>query len=422
MQTGLPARRAAHYLLMQITEEGRLMAELIGGGALERLEPEDRARAQRLANDALRGMDRADRMLKPYLKKTPPPHVMHALRLGVVELTSGTAAHGVVNAYVEIVARNKRTQPMKGLTNAVLRKIDAEGPEGWTKRNTPLMPNWLRQPLVAAWGRKAVEGMEAAHFAGAPLDLSVKSDPQSVADAVGGTVLPTGSVRVADAGQVTGLAGYEDGTWWVQDAAAAIPVLTLGDVKDLNVLDLCAAPGGKTMQLAAAGAQVTAVDVSQNRLDRLTQNMARTKVQATQLCADAFDVDGVYDAVLLDAPCSATGTIRRHPDLPYAKDGSEFGALIDQQEAMIDHAISLLKPGGRLVYCTCSLLPDEGEVQVEEALARHPGLAVDRSAVEVAGIDPAWITPEGGLRLRPDYWAESGGMDGFYIAVLTKPS
>lgn len=422
MQTGLPARRAAHYLLMQITEEGRLMAELIGGGALERLEPEDRARAQRLANDALRGMDRADRMLKPYLKKTPPPHVMNALRLGVIELTSGTAAHGVVNAYVEVVARNKRTQPMKGLTNAVLRKIDAEGAEGWTKRNTPLMPNWLRQPLVAAWGRKAVEGMEITQFNGAPLDLSVKTDAQAVADAVGGTVLPTGSVRIYDAGQVTGLAGYETGDWWVQDAAAAIPVLTLGDVTGLKVLDLCAAPGGKTMQLAAAGADVTAVDVSQGRLDRLTQNLERVKLKATELCSDAFEVEGAYDAILLDAPCSATGTIRRHPDLPYAKDGSEFGALIDQQKAMLEHALTLLKPGGRLVYCTCSLLPDEGEVQVEEALARHSELTVDRDAVQVSGIDPDWITPEGGLRLRPDYWAEIGGMDGFYIAVLTKPA
>lgn len=420
-QTGLPARRTAHHLLMQITEQGRLMAELIGGGALENLAPDDRARAQRLANDALRGLDRADRMLKPYLKKTPPAHVMHALRLGVIELTSGEAAHGVVNAYVEIVGRNKRTQAMKGLTNAVLRKIAAEGAEGWHKRNTPLMPNWLRQPMVAAWGRKAVEGIEAAHFAGAPLDISVKSDAAGVAKAIGGSVLPTGSVRIADAGQVTALAGYDEGDWWVQDAAAAMPVLALGDVSGLTVLDLCAAPGGKTMQLAARGANVTAVDVSQNRLDRLAQNMARVNLPSAQLCSDAFEVTGTWDVVLLDAPCSATGTIRRHPDLPYAKDGSEFGALIDQQEAMLDHALSLVKPGGRLVYCTCSLLPDEGEVQVEEALIRNPDISVDRSAVALDGIDPDWITPEGGLRLRPDYWADIGGMDGFYIAVLTKP-
>jgi 16S rRNA (cytosine967-C5)-methyltransferase len=420
-QTGLPARRTAHHLLMEITDEGRLMAELVAGGALARLENDDRARAQRLATEALRGLDRADRMLKPYLKKAPPSHVMNALRLGVIELCSGEAAHGVVNAYVEIVARNKHTQTMKGLTNAVLRKIADEGPAGWDKRAVPLTPGWLRQPLVAAWGREAVEGMEAAHFAGAPLDLTVKGNPEGVAEMVGGVVLPTGSVRIASAGQVSALPGYADGAWWVQDAAAAIPVKLLGYVKGQKILDLCAAPGGKTMQLAALGADVTAVDVSEKRMARVSENLTRVGLTATVIVSDAFALyEGGYDAVLLDAPCSATGTIRRHPDLPYAKDGSEFGALIDQQEAMLDHALTLLKPGGRLVICTCSLLPDEGEVQVEEALGRHDGLTVE--APKIAGMDPAWITPEGGLRLRPDYWAALGGMDGFYMAVLRKPA
>ena len=422
-QTGLPARRTAHYLLMQITGEGRLMAELIGGGALARLESDDRARAQRLATVALRGLDRADRMLKPYLKKTPPPHVMNALRLGVIELCSGEAAHGVVNAYVEIVARNKRTQAMKGLTNAVLRKIADEGPEGWSKRAVPLTPGWLRQPLVAAWGRDAVAGMEAAHFAGAPLDLSVKGDAKAVAEALHGSVLPTGSVRLPNGGQVSTLKGYAEGEWWVQDAAAAIPVKLLGDVKGLKVLDLCAAPGGKAMQLAAFGAKVTAVDISDKRMERIRENLARVGLEAECVVSDAFEfAQGGFDAVLLDAPCSATGTIRRHPDLPYAKDGSEFGALIDQQGAMIDHALTLLKPGGRLVFCTCSLLPDEGEVQVEQALARHPELTIDKAALKIDGINNDWITPEGGLRLRPDYWPQIGGMDGFYMAVLRKPA
>ncbi len=420
-QTGLPARRTAHHLLMQITVEHRLMAELVAAGALSDLPPDDRARAQRLALYALRGVDRADRMLKPFLKKNPPPFVMNALRLGVIELCGGEAAHGVVNAYVEIVARNKRTQAMKGLTNAVLRKIAAEGPEGWSKRPVPLTPNWLREPLVAAWGRKAVTAMEAAHFAAAPLDLTAKADPGMVADAVGGTVLPNGTVRVANASQVSSLPGYADGEWWVQDAAAAMPVKLLGDVTGLTVLDLCAAPGGKTMQLANAGARVTALDVSAKRMERVAENLGRVGLMAKTVVSDAFAFDrGDFDAVLLDAPCSATGTIRRHPDLPYAKDGSEFGALIDQQEALIDHALTLLKPGGRLLFCTCSLLPDEGEVQVEAALARHPGLTV--VANSVAGLRTEWSTPEGGIRLRPDYWADIGGMDGFYMAVLAKPA
>ena len=420
-KTGLPPRRAAHHLLEEITGEGRLMSELIGGGALDHLPADERARAQRLAMDALRGADRADRMLKPYLKKEPPETVQNALRLGVIELVGGEAAHGVVNAYVEIIGKNKHVSSFKGLTNAVLRRISEEGEKGWTKRANPLTPGWLRQPLVAAWGRKSVEGIEAAHFAGAALDLTAKGDPKAVAEAVGGTLLPTGSIRLKEAGQVSALPGFENGDWWVQDAAAAIPVQVLDPKPGMKVLDLCAAPGGKTMQLAASGADVTAVDLSHNRMTRVKDNLKRVGLKANCVTSDAFkfEQDG-FDAVLLDAPCSATGTIRRHPDLPYAKDGSEFMALIEQQELLIDHALTLLKPGGKLVFCTCSLLPDEGEIQVDEALERHAGLTVDTDALNKPGIDPAWITEEGGIRLRPDYWADLGGMDGFYIAVLTK--
>ena len=188
------------------------------------------------------------------------------------------------------------------------------------------------------------------------------------------------------------------------------------------MLDLCAAPGGKTLQLAAAGAQVTALDISDRRMARVRENLARTKLTATCLIDDALTHEGAYDAILLDAPCSATGTIRRHPDLPFAKDGPDFHTQIELQTAMLDHAVTLLKPGGRLVYCTCSLIPDEGEVQAEEALARHPGLTIDADALLSTGIAPSWITEEGGLRLRPDYWADIGGMDGFYMAVLRKPA
>jgi 16S rRNA (cytosine967-C5)-methyltransferase len=398
------------------------MSELIGGGALDHLPADERARAQRLATDALRGAERADRMLKPYLKKEPPETVQNALRLGVIELVGGEAAHGVVNAYVEIISQNNHVSSFKGLTNAVLRRISEEGEKGWNKRANPLTPGWLRQPLVAAWGRKSVEGIEAAHFAGAALDLTAKGDPKAVAEAVGGTLLPTGSIRLADAGQVSTLPGFETGDWWVQDAAAAMPVQILDPKPGMKVLDLCAAPGGKTMQLAASGADVTAVDLSHNRMVRVKENLKRVGLKANCVTSDALKFDeGGFDAVVLDAPCSATGTIRRHPDLPYAKDGSEFMALIEQQEVLIDHALTLLKPGGKLVFCTCSLLPDEGEIQIDDALERHEGLAVDFTIRDKPGIDPEWFTEEGGIRLRPDYWADIGGMDGFYIAVLTKP-
>ena len=420
-QQGLGPRKAALFLLDQVTTEGKLLPELIGDGALQHLSPEDRARAQRLATETLRGMARADRMLARFLAKTPPTAVRNVLRLCTVELAGGEAAHGVVNAGVELVARNKRTQSMKGLVNAVLRKIAAEGPEGWAKLAKPRMPGWLRSPLKTAYGPEAVAAMEAAHFAGAPLDITARNDIAAVQAALGGEILPTGSLRLAGAGQVSALQGFEDGLWWVQDAAAAIPVQVMKPQTGEKILDLCAAPGGKTMQLAAAGADVTAVDSSKGRMIRVGENLKRTGLKATCITADAFAFDqGGFDAILLDAPCSATGTIRRHPDLPYAKDGSEFGELIEQQARMIDHALTLLKPGGRLVFCTCSLLPDEGEVQIEDALERHIGLTAEPDALLIDGVDPAWRTQEGGLRLRPDYWADRGGMDGFYIAQVRK--
>ena len=417
-QTGLPARRSAVYLLDQVLGEGRLMSELLGAGVLDRLEPEDRARAARLAQDTLRGLERADRILQKHLSKYPPLTVRNALRVATVELCHGAAGHGVVNAMVELVSRHNRYAHLKGLTNAVLRKVAADGPEAWNALRAPRLPKWLRGPLTEAWGADAMAAMEAAHFAGAPLDLTAKTDAAAVAEATGGVLLPNGSVRVKDAGQVSAMPGFSDGDWWVQDAAASVAVSVLDPQAGESVLDLCAAPGGKTMQIAATGAAVTAVDDSASRMQRVSENLERTGLKAKLVTSDVRKMTGTYDAILLDAPCSATGTIRRHPDLPHAKDGSEFGELIELQEHFIDHAWMLLKPGGRMVFCTCSLLPDEGEVQVEEALARHADMSCDTGIP--AGIDPAWQTEEGGIRLRPDYWADAGGMDGFYIACLRK--
>ena len=421
-ETGVQARRSAVYLLDQVLGEGRLMSELIGGGVLDRLGPDDRARAQRLALETLRGLERADRILQRHLQKQPPLSVHNVLRLATVELCQGGAAHGVVNASVTIVSKNKRTQPMKGLVNAVLRKVAAKGPEAWEALRAPRLPRWLRDPLAMAYGADGVGAMERAHFAGAPLDLTAKNDPEALAKLVGGTLLPTGSVRVNAGQQVSTLPGYDAGDWWVQDAAAAMPVQILTPQKGEKILDLCAAPGGKTMQIAASGAAVTAVDDSEGRMKRLKENLDRTGLKAKTRVSDVLEMSGQWDAILLDAPCSATGTIRRHPDLPHAKDGSDFGELISLQAQMIDHAVSLLKPGGRLVFCTCSLLPDEGECQVEEALERHSDLSVDRDAISRLGLAEEWMTEEGGLRLRPDYWSDLGGMDGFYMASLRKNS
>ncbi|MDU8911343.1 RsmB/NOP family class I SAM-dependent RNA methyltransferase [Aestuariicoccus sp. MJ-SS9] len=410
------ARQVAVQMLDQVLGQGRLISELSGLPSLAALAPAERAAALRLTNETLRGLERADRVLKPFLKKPPPLTVTNVLRLATVELCTGGAAHGVVNEAVRLVAEGRKTAGMKGLVNAVLRRVADKGPGQWAVLRVPRLPDWLRGPLVEAWGREPVMAMEAAHFAGAPLDLTAKGDPAAVARAVGGALLPTGSVRLAAGAQVTALPGYDAGDWWVQDAAAALPARLLGDVRGLKVLDMCAAPGGKTMQLAAAGAEVTALDLSAARLVRVEENLARTGLTATCVEGDALTHEGRYHAILLDAPCSATGTIRRHPDLPHARTGDGISELIGQQAAMIDHALSLLAPGGRLVFCTCSLIPDEGEVQVTEALARHPGLTVQ--PVKAPWIEDAWRSAEGGLRLRPDFWAERGGMDGFYMAVL----
>ena len=408
-----PARLAAVDLLDQVLGQGRPLSET---DRLNDLPPAERAAAQRLSGAVLRGLERADRLLKPHLRKAPALRVKNILRLGVVELCSGGAAHGVVSDCVNIAAAGKRTQGAKGLINAVLRKVAADGPEAWEILRVPRLPKWLRAPLVAAWGAQAVAGMERAHFAGAPLDLTPL--PGADLSALGGTVLPTGSLRLTQAGQVSALPGFDTGHWWVQDAAAALPAQLLGDVRGRSVLDMCAAPGGKTLQLAAAGAAVTALDLSEGRLARVRENLRRTGLGADLVTGDALTHEGLYDAILLDAPCSATGTIRRHPDLPHVHQGERISELIDLQAAMLDHALSLLKPGGRLVFATCSLIPDEGECQVEEALSRHPGLRV--LPPDAPWIEEPWRSAEGGLRLRPDYWADRGGMDGFYMALLSQ--
>jgi 16S rRNA (cytosine967-C5)-methyltransferase len=418
---GLAARGAAVALLDAVLGERRMMADVLAdpAGPMTGLAPGDRGRAQRLALTVLRHLEQADRVLAPHVRRAPPRTVQNVLRLAVVELAvEGAAAHGVVNAAVDLVRRGHKTGHAAGLVNAVLRKL-AEGPDLFAGLSPQKLPMWLRQPLVHAWGREAVTGMEAVQALSPPLDITLRDGAEAPDGAV---LLPTGSLRLADAGQVTALRGYAAGGWWVQDAAAALPVRVLDPKPGERILDMCAAPGGKTLQLAAAGAEVTALDMSGPRLARLRENLARTKLWAEVVQGDATRWRGPapFDAVLLDAPCSATGTIRRHPDLPFVKDGFEIHGLIELQARMIDAALRLLRPGGRLVFCTCSVIPDEGEAQLDAALARHPGLTVEPPE-GVPGLEPGWLTPDGALRLRPDHWAGRGGIDGFFIVRLRKP-
>lgn len=385
-------------------------------GALKALAPQDQARAARLAAAVLRHQSRADAVIAGYVSRKPSPQVADILRLATIELLElEGAAHGVVDAAVTLTrGLGQKGQAAAGMVNAVLRKVAAH--RGWADLPPQPMPGWLRDPVALAYGEEAARAIEAAHQAGAPLDLT----PKPGVSVEGADLLPTGSWRIHGPAQVSALPGFATGDWWVQDAAAALPVRLLDPQAGEGIADLCAAPGGKTLQLAAAGTQVTAVDISPARLKRVAENLRRCGLAAELAAADALEwrPDGLLDAVLLDAPCSATGTIRRHPDLPFLRDGSGIPALIDLQSRLIDHALSLLPPGGRLVYAVCSLLPDEGEAQVAAALARHPGLRVEEPVLP--GIEPDWITPEGGLRTRPDHWADRGGLDGFFMARLRK--
>lgn len=419
---GLAPRRAALELAIEVAGERRLLSDSRWRSLCD-LSAQDRARARTLILTLLRWMDRADRVLGPHLRKRPPLPAMMALRLGVVELrVLGTAPHAVVDAQTELMSSDRKTAGLSGLVNAVLRKIATEGSNEWDDLPMPRLPKWLRGTLLATYGKTTVAGIEAAHAAGAPLDLTSKSgDGAGLAARLGAVELPTGSVRLEEPGQLTALPGYDKGEWWVQDAAAAIPAKALASKPDLNVLDLCAAPGGKTLQLAAAGLAVTALDKAPKRMARLEENLYRTRLNAETVVADAmtWKTDRKFDAVLLDAPCSSTGTIRRHPDLPYAKDGATFPELRRKQAGMLDRAVSLLAPEGQLVYSVCSLLPEEGETQIKEALARHACLSLDPKSLEIRGIDRGWTVP-GGVRTRPDYWHELGGMDGFFIAALRK--
>ncbi len=408
---GRETRAAAVRAMTAVTEGGQTLGDALPRETAKLPGPEA-ARAGRLATEALRWANRSDRLLGPHLRLKPEDPVMNALRLAIYELfEEGAAPHGVVDGAVSIVTWSK-----SGLVNGVLRNILRREID-WSGLPVPQTPKWLRKRLVAAWGKPAVEAMERVHAMRPPLDLTCRN-PESAdlwAERLGAKKLPGGSLRLPAGLQVTALPGYDEGAWWVQDVGAAIAARALDARPGERVLDLCAAPGGKTMQLAAAGAEVTALDISEARLGRVRENLARTGLTAEVVAADALEWQPgqPFDAVLLDAPCSATGTLRRHPDLGFARDGSGIEALVDLQSRLLDKAATLVKPGGRLVYCTCSLLPEEGEAQVDAFLARNTQFSLAGTMPD----DPRWTVTQG-LRIRPDHWEDKGGIDGFFVACL----
>jgi 16S rRNA (cytosine967-C5)-methyltransferase len=417
------ARSAALDLLQAVLRQKRPLDEALAAHeGLGRLDPRDRGFARMLAATCLRRLGEIDQAIAPLLA-TPLPAkasaVADALRLGACQLLFlGTPPHAAVGETVELVVGLGALAGYKGLVNAVLRRLDRERPATDPGRNTP---PWLAESWAAAYGRATAAAIAAAHLREAPLDLSVKADAGIWAERLGAEILPTGTLRLADSsGTIEALPGFAEGAWWVQDAAAALPAKLLG--QPARAIDLCAAPGGKTAALAAAGIAVTAVDRSPQRLRRLKANLDRLGLAAEIVEADAagWRPDAPAEAVLLDAPCSATGTIRRHPDLPWLKRAEDMPKLTALQDRLLDNALAMTAPNGVIVYATCSLQPEEGPARIAALIAR--GAPVARLPIgrgEVGGLDEL-LTPEGELRSLPCHLPAAGGMDGFYACRLRR--
>jgi 16S rRNA (cytosine967-C5)-methyltransferase len=333
--------------------------------------------------------------------------------------------HAAVDLAVRLAQADRRAARHAGLINAVLRRV-AQNRDSFARLDAARdTPNWLLKRWRKTYGPETARAIAAANGHEPALDLTVKENAEQWAERLRGRVLPTGTLRTLAQGAISLLPGFAEGAWWVQDAAAALPVRLLGDVRGLRVVDLCAAPGGKTAQLAYAGAHVTAVDRSPARLSRLKENLARLSLEAECVAADALEWQAEpFDAVLLDAPCSSTGTIRRHPDVPWRRSEADLAQLTSLQQRLIDRAAALTKPGGMLVYCVCSLEPEEGAAQVESLLARQPDFArKPLGAAELAG-HGEFVGAHGELRTLPlhlpDADARWGGLDGFYAARLVR--
>ena len=416
-------RFVAIDILNEILGNKKSFHELKALGILKNLKPNEKAFVQRLVMDTLRNLDRCDRLLEKYLKKDPKLKVKNILRLGVTELVTGGASHAIVNEAVNYAASNKITRPMKGLVNAVLRKLSSYETGDWNKyESIPRLPQWLRGPLINAYGKSAVIEIEKIQSLTPPIDITLK-DPSKIhnwAKALEGRIVFQESIRLESGRQISALPGFKEGDWWVQDTAASIPVRLLENLSGKKVLDLCAAPGAKTLQLASLGAAVTAVDISANRLELLKDNLDRCELTANVIESDAFNITDKFDIILLDAPCSATGTIRRHPDLVHCKDGSNFFELIEIQSKLLDHASSILEDNGLIVYVTCSLLPDEGECQIEEFLDRNDQFIIKKPNGIEKNIPEAWVLSSGDIRITPASSNEEDGLDGFYICYLQK--
>jgi len=420
--TGLPARRAALAIISGVLQKRRPLDA--GLDQLAGLATRDAGFARALASETLRNMGALDAVLRKFIAKPLAPHkagtASEILLLGACELlVLKVAPHAAVDAANELAAKDSKAVHFKPLINAVLRKVAKEGKAVLSGLDSERLstPNWLWSRWTAQYGAGTARAIARAHQQAAPVDIVLKSPNAAFppSEELFGNVR-----RLNDAGRIDELPGFAEGDWWVQDAAATLPVLLLGDVAGKKVIDLCAAPGGKTMQLAARGAQVTAVEMDGVRAERIKENLARTKLAAEIAQSDARDFDGKAPLVLIDAPCTATGTIRRHPDLPWIKGAADVTVSAAEAYEILESGATMVEPGGMLVFAVCSLEREEGEEQIAAFLANHSEFArVPVTADDLFG-HGEWITADGDLRTLPCHLTDKGGMDGFYAARLKR--
>ena len=430
---GMAARQVAVSALHAVFVDGRSFDDAFARAASKaQLPARDRAFARAIAATVLRRRGQLKEVVSRFIEKPLPAKQgqLDAILLSAAAqlLYLETPPHAAISLAVDQCRLDRNASRFDKLSNAVLRRVSERGPEILQTLDAAALniPPWLYARWQKAYGPDLAKAIAEASLVEAPLDLSVKSDPQLWAEKLGGSVVAGCTVRLSEAGRIEDLAGYSEGAWWVQDAAASLPSKLLGDVRGLEVADICAAPGGKTAQLIAAGARVTAVDQSAERLTRLKNNLTRLGFAADTVVTDAgsWAPGKLFDAILVDAPCTATGTIRRHPDILHLKRADDMAALSEIQRRILNNAAKLVKPGGKLVFCTCSLEPEEGPEQISRFLKEHPEFERQPVATGEIGGGPDWITSDGDLRTLPTHVSQlppgQRGLDGFYAARLVR--
>jgi len=433
LSNGLPAREAAYKILCDVLLKNTPLDQVIATHPkIIPLEPRDRNLARMIIMTALRHKGQMDDIInraRDNAADIRPENIRILLYIGITQLLfMDIPDHAAVDTTVQLADQERLTR-QKGLINAILRRTTREGQKWLSKQDSVQtnIPKYLLSAWIDDYGLTAAADIAKASLAEAAMDITVKNSNniEQLAEKLSADILPTGSLRLKSAGDVTQLDGFDAGTWWVQDASAALPAKLLGnDLSGQNIVDLCAAPGGKTAQIAAAGANVTAVDRSANRLKRLNENMARLEftqsVKTVVADGASWRPPSPVDAVLLDAPCSATGTIRRHPDVMHLKSDTDISRLAALQENLLNNMPNILKSGGILIYCTCSLQKKEGEEQIQKFLDKNSDFQTVPVKTEELGGLKNIITPEGWVRVLPTNLPDQGGMDGFFAARLKK--